>query len=87
MANHKSAAKRVRQNEKRRLRNRRVVSNVRTLIKKVRVAIDENNGEAAKALLPDAVRALSRAADKGIIHRNNASRRIGRLTQSVNGLS
>ena len=86
MANHKSAEKRVRQNEKRRLRNRKVVSNVRTQIKNVRLAVQENDSEAAKAALPKAVRALSRAADKGVIHRNNASRRIGRLTKAVNGL-
>ena len=86
MANHKSALKRVRQTVKRRARNRHVLTSMRTQIKRVRAAIEAGNSEDAKALLADAVRHLSRAADKGVIHRNQASRKIGRLTRAVNAL-
>lgn len=86
MANHKSALKRVRQNVKRRARNRHVLTSMRTLIKRVRAAIEAGNSEEAKANLADAVRHLSRAADKGVIHRKQASRKIGRLTRAVNNL-
>ena len=86
MANHKSALKRVRQNVKRRARNRHVLTSMRTLIKRVRAAIEAGNSEEAKANLADAVRHLSRAADKGVIHRKQASRKIGRLTRAVNTL-
>lgn len=86
MPNHKSAMKRVRQNEKRNTRNRHVMSTLRSRIKQVRTAIDAGDAEAAKSALPVAVRALSRAAGKGVIHRNQARRKIGRLTIAVNSL-
>ena len=86
MPNHKSAIKRVRQNEKRRVRNRQVVSTARTFIKRVRAAIDSGNAEEARAALPDAIKALNVASSKGVMHRNQAARKIGRLTRAVNGL-
>ena len=86
MPNHKSAIKRVRQNEKRRIRNRQVVSTARTFIKRVRAAIDSGNAEEARAALPDAIKALNVASSKGVMHRNQAARKIGRLTRAVNGL-
>jgi len=84
--NHKSAAKRQRQNEKRRIRNRHVLATVRTQVKRVRVAIDAKDGEAAKGALSDAMRALSRAAGKGVIHANQARRKISRLSSQVAAL-
>ena len=87
MPNHKSAIKRVRQNEKRRIRNRNVTSATRTFIKKVRNALEAGNVEAAKAALPDAVKALDKAVTKGVMHRNSASRKISRLTVAVNNAS
>ena len=84
MANHKSAEKRTRQNEKRRLRNRHVLSTMRGRIKELRDAIEQGNGEAAEGLLTTSVRLISRAAGKGVIHRKQASRTIGRLVKAVN---
>jgi small subunit ribosomal protein S20 len=75
----KSSQKRERQNEQRRMRNRSYKSKTRTLIKKAFVAIEEGNLEDAKLATTDAVKALDKAAAKGAIHKNNASRRKGRL--------
>ena len=75
--------KRVRQNEKRRLRNRHVMSNLRTQVKKVRVALESGDAQAAQSALPTAISALSRAATKGVLHKNTADRRIGRLMRAV----
>ena len=86
MANHKSALKRVRQNEKRRLRNRHIVATMRTYITAVRSAISNEDADAARAALPAAVNALNAAVTKGVIHRNQASRKISRLTKAVNAL-
>lgn len=84
MPNHKSAMKRVRQNENRRARNRHVISTLRTELKTVRSAVEQGDTETAQKALPSAVRTLSRAADKGVIHRNTANRKISRLTRAVN---
>ena len=86
MPNHKSAEKRVRQNAKRRLRNRHIVSTTRSYIKTLRNAIEKGDTEAAKTALPTAVNALNRAVTKGVMHRNQASRKISRLTVAVNRL-
>lgn len=86
MANHVSAVKRAKQNEKRRVRNRHVNSTCRTLVKRVRAALDANDPTAADAALLAATRAIGAAASKGIVHKNNASRRIGRLASAVASL-
>ena len=86
MPNHKSAEKRVRQNAKRRLRNRHIVSTTRSYVKTLRNAIEKGDAEAAKTALPTAVNALNRAVTKGVMHRNQASRKISRLTVAVNRL-
>ena len=75
----KSSQKRERQNEQRRIRNRSYKSKTRTLIKKAFIAIEEGNLDQAKVATLDAVKALDKAAAKGAIHKNNASRRKGRL--------
>jgi small subunit ribosomal protein S20 len=75
----KSSQKRERQNEDRRMRNRSYKSRTRTLIKKAFVAIEEGNLEDAKLATTEAVKALDKAAAKGAIHKNNASRRKSRL--------
>jgi len=82
-----SAEKRARQSVKRNMRNRSVLSGVRTIIKKVEAAVVSGDvGDAGKVLL-QAVRALTKAASKGVIHKNTASRNISRLTKKVNTLS
>ncbi len=79
MANIKSAIKRTRQNEKRRIRNRVYVAGARTRIKRARTLIESGELEQAEAAVRDAVRSLDKAAAKGIIHKNNAARRKSRL--------
>ena len=83
MANHKSAAKRARQSEKRRVRNRGVKSHVATLVKRVRAATRDKDASAAARHLTEAERALRKAASKGVIPRERASRHVSRLARSV----
>ncbi|MBL8971575.1 MAG: 30S ribosomal protein S20 [Myxococcales bacterium] len=86
MANHKQAEKRNRQRIKRRARNLMHLSTMRTYMKRVRKALDgkDANSEVAQTSLPDAIQAISKAASKGVIHRNTASRYISRLTLATN---
>lgn len=84
MANTKSAIKRVRTSEKGRLRNRQFRTEARTYIKKARTQIEAGEFEDAKKSVAEAIRALDKAAEKGIIHRNNAARRKSRLMQQLN---
>ncbi len=86
MPNHRSALKRLRQSEKRRVRNKAVRSAIKTAIKRVRTAIEEGKPEEARAHLGAVVRLVDRAVTKGVLHRNNASRRISRLTVAVNSM-
>ncbi len=86
MANHPSALKRARQNEKRRIRNRAMRTRVRGLIKKVRQAIAEGDPERAQAALAQAVPVIDKAAGKGVLHRRNAARKISRLSRQVHSL-
>jgi small subunit ribosomal protein S20 len=79
LANIKSAIKRNKQNEKRRLRNRVYRGRARTFVKRARLAIEEGTPEEAQTALLEAVRALDKAAEKGILHKNNAARRKSRL--------
>ena len=83
MANIKSAEKRNRQRIKREAQNRIVLGNARTSVKKARLAIANEDANAAEAVRI-AERALDRAAAKGVIHANNASRRKSRLYQALN---
>lgn len=83
MANTKSAEKRSRQNPERMARNRIYRSSARTAIKKARLAIENGDSNAAE-LVRNAERVLARAANKGAIHTNNASRRTGRLVLLLN---
>lgn len=86
MANIKSAIKRNKQNEKRRIRNRIYRGKARKTIKKARLAMAEGNLEEARMLAREAVRALDKAAEKGIIHKNNAARRKSRLMKQLAAL-
>ena len=87
MANSPQAKKRARQAEKRRNHNASQRSLVRTVIKKVIAAIDAGDAEKASAAYNDAVPVIDRMADKGIIHRNKASRHKSRLNAQVKALS
>jgi len=84
MPNHKSAKKRMRQNEKRREINRNNRSRVRTAIKKLRLALSTGAAGDAQNLLPATVSVIDKAIQKGVIHRNAAARYKSRLTARVN---
>ena len=87
MPNHKSAKKRVRQNEKRRAVNRSNRSGLRTQIKKLRSAISGTDQTLSQELLNPTVSAIDKAVNKGILHRNTAARYKSRLTGHVNELA
>jgi small subunit ribosomal protein S20 len=85
MANrHHSAIKAARQTLKRQERNRSILRRVKTFIKRVDAAIQEKNADTAKSSLREAASELHKAATKGTLHRNTASRWISRLTNRVN---
>lgn len=84
MANHKSAEKRNRQAQVRRLRNRVNRSKMKTAIKNLNTAIEGGNVEEAKAALAATVPVIAKTASKGTIHKKNASRKVSRLTKRVN---
>ncbi len=84
MANHKSAVKRHKQSIKRRDRNIAVKSAVKTAVKRVEGAISKNDIDDAKRRLRETNILLDKAVSKGVLHRNNASRKISRLTTKVN---
>lgn len=84
MANTKSAIKRIRSSEKRRLRNRQFRTQARTYVKRARAQIEAGELEEAEKSVAEAIRALDKAAEKGIIHRNNAARRKSRLMLHLN---
>jgi ribosomal protein S20 len=87
LANIKSAKKRIKVTAKKTLRNRMITSRVKTLVKKVVSAVAVSDNEAAKVALAPAVAAIDKAANKGVYHRKTASRKISRLTKSVNKLA
>ncbi|MCB0329218.1 MAG: 30S ribosomal protein S20 [Bdellovibrionales bacterium] len=87
MANHKSALKRIRQNEKTRDGNRFVRATVRSAIKKTRAAIQAKDKEQATTLFAEAEKAIQKAAGAGLYHKNNASRKVSRLAQAVQAIS
>ena len=84
MANTKSAIKRLRSAERRRLRNRVYRGRARTAIKKARRFMDEGRLEEAREAARIAAVALDKAAQKGVIHKNNAARRKARLMRRLN---
>ena len=83
MANIKSAIKRNKQNQKRRLRNRIFRGRARTFVQKAREMIKDGDLDEARAATLTAVSALDKAAEKGIIHKNNAARRKSRLMRQL----
>jgi small subunit ribosomal protein S20 len=87
MANHPSAEKRNRQRVQRTLRNRAVTSTVRSLVKRVRSAIDAKDKDAAKKALALAISALGKASSKGVYHDKAASRTVSRLSAQVHKLT
>lgn len=84
MPNHKSAEKRVRQNEKRRAINRGHRTRVRTYIKKLRTALDSGEKQQLDQTLPEAISIIDKSVQKGVMHANAAARHKSRLTLKAN---
>jgi small subunit ribosomal protein S20 len=84
MPNHKSAEKRVRQSEKRRVINRGHRTKVRTYIKKLRAALDAGNSDDVQKVLPEAISVIDKSVQKGVMHKNAAARYKSRLTARAN---
>ncbi len=82
-----SAIKRDRQAEKRNTRNRVVRSKIKNVVKDVEAAVAGKNAEETEKALRKAVKTISSASSKGVIHKNNASRKISRLTKRVTSAS
>ncbi len=87
MANIKSAKKRIRVIETKTLRNKMIKSKVKTVTKNVQAAIAAGNKADAEAKLKIAISEISKAATKGVYHKNNASRKISNLTLAVNKMA
>ncbi|MFD1719497.1 30S ribosomal protein S20 [Georgenia deserti] len=83
MANIKSQKKRNLTNEKRRLRNKAVKSELKTYVRRVRSAVAAGDKDAAAAALQTTGRKLDKAASKGVIHRNQAANRKSKLAKQV----
>ncbi|MEZ0361436.1 MAG: 30S ribosomal protein S20 [Hydrogenobacter sp.] len=84
MPNTKQAEKRMRRDAKRRVRNRYHLSRMRTYIKKFRRLLEQGKLEEAKQFLPQVVSVIYHTASKGVIHKNEASRRASRLSTLLN---
>jgi small subunit ribosomal protein S20 len=87
MANHKSAIKRIRQSEKRRLFNRNYRNRTRSFVKNARQAIEGGELAEAEEATRAAIKDLDMAASRGIIHKRNAARRKSRLMKQLAALS
>ena len=86
MANIKSAIKRNKQNEKRRLKNRIFRGRARTAVKNARTVLSGSDSETARQATLEAVSLLDKAAEKGVLHKNNAARRKSRLMRRLAAL-
>ena len=87
MANIKSAKKRILVTETKTARNKAIRSEVKTSIKKVEAAVAANDKAAAEAALKDATSVISTACSKVVYHKNNAARKVSRLSKLVNGVA
>ncbi len=83
MANHKSAVKRIRQNSRRRARNKRIRTGMRTVVKSCRLALESGDVEVAREKLREAERSLRKAASKGVIPKARADRKVSRLAKRL----
>lgn len=87
MANIKSQIKRIKTNEKRRVRNQSIRSAVRTEIRKFREAVEAGDKAAAETQLRVASRALDKSVTKGVFHRNNAANKKSRMARAFNKMA
>ena len=86
MANIKSQIKRIGQNERRRLRNKAVKSELKTAVRKFREAADGGDATSAQTAFRSASRLLDKAASKGVIHQNQAANRKAAMAHRANSL-
>ena len=86
MANIKSQEKRIKTNERRRLRNKSVKSSLHTAVRGFREAVEAGDKEKAAELLAATSRKLDKAASKGVIHKNQAANRKSALALALNKL-
>jgi small subunit ribosomal protein S20 len=86
VANIKSQIKRIRTNEKARLRNKSVKSSLKTAVRRFREAADAGDRDTALTLLQSASRELDKAASKGVIHANQAANKKSAMSQRANAL-
>lgn len=86
MAIHKSALKRARQNEKKRLRNKSIKTRVKKVVKSVRLAVNEKSKKDALNELNVAKSVIDKAAKKGVLHKKTASRKISNLSRHINDM-
>ena len=86
MANIKSQIKRIKTNEKARVRNKSVRSALKTAVRRVRTAVDAGDKDTAVTELQVASRSLDKAVSKGVLHKNQAANRKSALAQRVNSL-
>ena len=87
MANIKSAKKRILVTNTRTARNKAIRSEVKTSIKKVEAAVAANDKAAAEAALKNATSIIEAACSKGVYHKNNAARKVSRLSKLVNSVA
>jgi small subunit ribosomal protein S20 len=80
---NKSAIKRARQSEDRRLRNSHIKSTMKTYIKRVVTALENKEKESLDAVLKNTVSYINKAASQGVVHKNNAARKVSRLSKKV----
>lgn len=86
MANIKQQKKRVKTNEKRRVRNQAYKSELKTLVRQTREAVEAGDRDLAEKKLDAACRKLDIAVSKGVIHRNQAAKRKSKLAKRVNAM-
>ena len=87
LANHKSALKRAKQNEVKRVENKSYKTRVKKAVKEVRTAVANHSEPEARESLKKAVSIIQKTASKGVIHKNQASRKVSRLEHQVNKLA
>lgn len=86
MANHKSALKRARQSEDRRLRNKAVKTRVKSVTKTMRQVAEDNNAESIAPSFIAAQSAIDKASKKGVLHKRTAARKVARLAKLANSV-
>ena len=87
MANIKSAKKRIKVTKTKTERNKAQKSKIKMFVKKIDALVKSGNKAEANKILSEATKAIDMAASKGVYHKNNAARKVGRLTKAVNKLS